>query len=114
MSKWICQCGTVNEAKFCTSCGLPREEAEVREIVNNEPDINSVDNKENVNAFTKGGNIAAGIQNKRHMTMILIAAVLLLAAYFGYGKAIEYRYENECSKYVKLTSDFKLCFDCGG
>lgn len=106
MSKWICQCGTVNEAKFCTSCGLPREEAEVREIVNNEPDINSVDNKENVNVFTNGGNIAAGIQNKRHMTIILIAAVLLLAAYFGYGKAIEYRYENECSKYVKLTSDF--------
>lgn len=106
MSKWTCQCGTVNEAKFCTSCGLPREEAAVREIVNNEPDINSVDNKENVNAFTNGGNIAAGIQNKRNMTMVLIAAVLLLAAYFGYGKIIEYRYENECSRYVKLTSDF--------
>lgn len=109
MDKWTCQCGTVNDARFCTSCGLPREKADIHKKENYTPDtldINLADNKTNVNAPSKGENIVVTIQNKRHMTMILIVAALLLVAYFGYGKIIEYRYENECSRYVKLTSDF--------
>lgn len=26
--KWLCKCGAVNTGKFCTACGLPREEGE--------------------------------------------------------------------------------------
>ena len=102
MEKWTCKCGTVNDTRFCTSCGTPKEQAvnasAKQEIIQN------ASPKENTPTLTNYANAA---RTNKKLAGVIILAVLLFAAYFGYNKWVDYRYDSKCNEYIKVTTDFK-------
>ena len=102
MEKWKCRCGTINDTKFCTNCGLPSEQGqEDKKEITPPQQIYSVKNMD----IGKGINLNP--QKNKKLAAALVLVIVLLAAYFGYGKLVEYRYESKCNEYIKVTADFK-------
>lgn len=102
MEKWKCRCGTINDTKFCTNCGLPSEQGqEDKKEITQPQQIYSVKNMD------VGKGINLNPQKNKKLAAALVLVIVLLAAYFGYGKLVEYRYESKCNEYIKITADFK-------
>ena len=84
MEKWTCKCGTVNDTRFCTSCGTPKEQA-INASVKQEIMQNAAPKEK-----TSISNYANAARSNKKLAGVIILAVLLFVAYFGYNKWVDY------------------------
>lgn len=133
--EWKCSCGAINKGKFCSQCGSARpsvaEDAsqepenisenqrpaqQNNEIVpvENKPVVQSdeivqVENHPEVQDESREyepAAVAHKAPNKKTMAIIL-AIIVLVAAYFGYNKYLESQYDSHCQEFNATITEMK-------
>ena len=107
--EWTCGCGAINKGKFCSQCGTPRPgEAENVPAVQSKEMV-QVENQVEVQEVSGEYQPAAAAHkapSKKTMTLV-VAIIVLVAAYFGYNKYLESRYDSHCQEYNATITEMK-------
>lgn len=99
MEKWICSCGAENTGRFCETCGTarPAPEAAVATQASEPLDV----------ATTSSAKKAPS----KKMIAVVVALVIAVLGYIGYGKYIDARYDTKCDSYVAVLAELNTTLD---